>query len=224
MSGEEAAFQGAKIQSGWIRGPVPIYLAADGPMSLQLAGEIADGVYFVGGPPALVKWKVDHIYKSAEKAGRDPSKIDICVRSYIYVTDSKEEAKREVSGFVPFGIHVLERRKDDPAIANLAQSLERENPGILAEVRGYQAAVAEFRTESGYDHWFEKMDAPYAVHMTQRMIDCVHQVGTVDEVCEGIYKLAQTGVTTIATATYTIIDKKRTLLDIGDKIMPNFRN
>ena len=61
MAGEEAEFKGARMRSEWIRQTVPIYMAADGPRSLEMAGEMADGVYFMGGPPELVKWKVDHI-------------------------------------------------------------------------------------------------------------------------------------------------------------------
>mgnify|MGYP000848379931 CR=1 FL=1 len=225
MSGEEAEFKGAKIKSEWIGGPVPIYLGADNPMSLQLAGEVADGVYFMGGPPELIKWKVDHVYRGAEKVGRDPTKIDICVRSYIYVTDSKEDAKRELSGHVPFHYEIFERHKNDSAIANLARTLEGESPGILDEMKRYSAALEEFRsTQGGFDPWFEKIDAPYSVHMTQRIIDKIHQVGSVDQICTGIEKLAEVGVTTIATATYVIIDKHRMLQDIATKIMPNFRN
>ena len=224
LAGEEAEYQGQRMISEWIRGPVPLYLAADGPRSLQLAGEVADGVYFMGGPPAMVKWKVDNIYRGAEKAGRDPSKIDICVRSYIYVTDDKASAMRELSGFVPFGMHVLERNKKEPAIIKLFEDLDRESPGIVDEMKRYAAARAEFTRADGYDPWFEKMDAPYSQHMTQRMIDCIHLVGSVEEICGGIEKLIDAGVTTVSTATYTIIDKKWMLEEVGRKIMPHFRS
>jgi 5,10-methylenetetrahydromethanopterin reductase len=224
MAGEEAEFKGGKMRSEWIRGPVPLYVAADGPRSLELAGEVADSVYFMGGPPALVKWKVERIYRGAERAGRDPSRLDICVRSYIYVTDSKERAWREAAGFVPFGIRVLENLKKEPAIVELFQRLERESPGILDEMRRFAAAAAEHTRADGYNPWFEKIDAPYARLMTQRIIDCVHMIGTPDEIGERIRALVEAGVTTIATATYTIIDKASMLRAISDRIMPRFRN
>ena len=224
LAGEEAEFQGQKMISEWIRGPVPLYLAADNPRSLELAGEVADGVYFMGGPPDMVKWKVDNIYRGAEKAGRDPTKIDICVRSYIYVTDDKEKARRELSGFVPFGLHVLERNKKEPEIVKLFEDLDRESPGIVDEMKRYDSARAEFTRPDGYDPWFEKMDAPYSQFMTQRMIDCIHLVGSVEEICEGIEKFVEAGVTTVSTATYTIIDKRWMLEEVGSKIMPHFRS
>ncbi len=225
LNGEEAEYKSQRMQSEWISNRhVPIYLAADGPMALELAGEVADGVIFMGGPPDFAKWKVDHIYRGAERAGRDPKKIDICMRSYIYVTDSKKSAQQELAGFVPFGAHVLERNNREPEVVKVFERLEREQPGIVDEMKRFQAAAEEFKRPDGYNPWFEKMGAPYSRHMTQRMIECIHLVGTVDEICGKIEKLGQAGVTTVATATYTIVDKKRMVRDVGEKIMPNFRN
>ena len=60
--------------------------------------------------------------------------------------------------------------------------------------------------------------------VTQRMIDSVHLTGKPEDISEGIYKLANVGVNTIATSLYTIIDKKGMMREIGDKVMPHFRN
>ena len=56
------------------------------------------------------------------------------------------------------------------------------------------------------------------------MIDLIHLTGTPEDICEGIYKLHKVGVKTIATANYTINDKKGMLKEIGSKIIPYFRN
>ena len=121
-----------------------------------------------------------------------------------------------MAGFLPFGAAVLERYGKHPEIANLFHNLEREQPGILNEMK---------RVREAYDErYHEHIDAPAGKLVTTRMIDCVHQVGNAEDICDGIYKLAQAGVTTIATATYTITDKKGMLREIADKIMPNFRS
>ncbi len=217
MTGADTEFNGVSMHSEWVRNTVPIYISAEGPRALTLAGEIADGVYIMGGPPELVKWKIDHVYRGAEAAGRDPTKLDICSRSYIYVADSKEDAKRELSGHVPrITINLLERFKDDPVISELTNRWEEQHPGLLEEWRHYEANWDK------YDH--EKIDTESSKNVTQRMIDQVHLAGHVDDICEGIYQLGKAGVTTIATATYTIIDKKGMMREIGDKIMPHFRN
>jgi 5,10-methylenetetrahydromethanopterin reductase len=224
LNGDEAEYYGQKMVSEWIGTRVPIYLAADGPKALELAGEVADGVIFMGGPPDFVKWKVDNIYRGAEKAGRDPTKIDICVRSYVYVTDDKQSAHRELSGFVPFGAHILHRYAKIGAVMKVFERLDREQPGIVDEMKQFFAGAEKYRREDGYNPWFEKMDAPYAHLMTMRQIECIHIVGGVDEICEKVRALGEAGVTTVATANYTIIDKKRMVTDLGEKIMPHFRS
>ncbi len=217
MTGDETEYNGVKMHSEWVRHTVPIYISGEGPRSLELAGELGDGVYIMGGPPELVRWKVDHIEKGALKAGRDPSKIDICSRTEIYVADTKEEALREMSGHLPRAtINILEQHAEDPVIAKLTSRLDEQHPGLLDEMRRHRDVF------DMYDH--EKIDTPSSKYVTQHMIDQVHLVGRVDDICEGIYQLGKAGVTTIATATYTLIDKKGMMREIGDKIMPNFRN
>jgi 5,10-methylenetetrahydromethanopterin reductase len=219
MAGEEAEYRGARMRSEWIGRPVPLYLAAEGPLSLQLVGEIADGTIFMGGPPELVRWKLQQIEKGALRAGRDPSKIDIWVRSVVVVAASKEAARREAAGHLP-GIALLDvysRIADKyPELAAFYRKLESAQPGILGEMR---------RIIDAFDpRWFEHIDAPTARLATQRIVDYMNLSGTPDDISEGIEALARVGVRRIATDTYTIFDKKGMLREIGDRIMPRFRN
>jgi 5,10-methylenetetrahydromethanopterin reductase len=216
LTGKEAQLKDLKTRSEWVSNPMPIYLAVERPKALQFAGAVADGVYFMGGPPELVKWKIDHVHRGAEAAGRDPSEIDICVRTIIYISDSKEEAVREVGGFYQLDYKLLEKHKDDPAIVSLKERLEAENPGIIDEF-GRHRKVWDLTQH-------EKIDTPSAKMVTPRMLQAMHLIGTVDEICEGIAKLIEAGATTIATATYTIIDKRTMMRRIGEEIMPHFRN
>ena len=138
------------------------------------------------------------------------------MRTIIYISDTKEAALREVGGFYQLDYKVLEKYKEDPAIASLRQRLEAENPGILDEF-GRHRKVWNLSQH-------EKIDTPSAKIVTPRMIETMHLVGSVDEICEGIAKLIEVGTTTIATATYTIIDKRTMMRRIGEEIMPHFRN
>ena len=216
LAGNDAEYQGLTTRSEWVCNPMPIYLAVERPQALQLAGALADGVYVMGGPPELVKWKIDHVYRGAEAAGRDPSEIDICIRSIIYVSNSKEAALREVGGFYQLDFKLIERYKDDPAIASLRQRLESEHPGLLEEFGAHR------KIWNLSQH--EKIDTPSAKIVTPRMLEMMHLIGSVDEICDGIAKLIEAGATTIATATYTIIDKRAMMRRIGEEIMPHFRN
>ena len=216
LAGEEAQLRELRTQSEWVDNPMPIYLAVERPRALQLAGAIADGVYVMGGPPELVEWKIGHVYRGAEAAGRDPKELDICVRTIIYLADSKEAALREVGGFYQLDYKLLERHRGDPAIKRLRERMEAEHPGILDEF-GHHREVWDLSQH-------EKIDTPSAKIVTPRMLEAMHLVGRAEDICDGIAKLIEIGTTTIATATYTLIDKRTMMRRIGEEIMPHFRN
>lgn len=221
MRGEEAEYRGHKIHSEWIKDPVPLYLAADGPRALKLAGRVADGVITMPGSPSLMKWKLGHVEEGALEAGRDPAKIDVWVRSILIVADSKKAAFREGSSFLPgsiqFGNYMRFRNVGyREEIDGMMKQLDREQPGIVDEI---------LATLKVFDHFaFEHLDNPPSKVATQRVVDFFNQTGTEDDVCEGIEKLGEVGVKCIATATYTIIDKKAHLQEISKRVMPRFQS
>jgi 5,10-methylenetetrahydromethanopterin reductase len=74
----ETTWRGRLLRLTWAKRAIPIYLSAEGPRTLELAGEIADGVIVnVGLEPALVTDAVAHVHAGARRAGRDPSAIDL---------------------------------------------------------------------------------------------------------------------------------------------------
>tara|TARA_Y100000588_G_C13526774_1_gene615962 strand:- start:84 stop:254 length:171 start_codon:yes stop_codon:yes gene_type:complete len=56
------------------------------------------------------------------------------------------------------------------------------------------------------------------------MIDLVHLTGREEVIVEGLEKLYEAGVRTVAPISYTSIYKKGLLRERGSKIMPHFRN
>lgn len=76
---------------------MPVFVAADFPESLRLAGEVGDGVITtVGMSLEHVEEKVAMVRAAAEKAGRDPDAIEVWGFSYVSVRDSAAEAKAEI--------------------------------------------------------------------------------------------------------------------------------
>lgn len=74
----EAVWHGDPIRLTWPTRPVPIYLTAEGPKTLQLAGELADGVLVGNGlQPEIVADALENIAIGARRAGRDPASIDV---------------------------------------------------------------------------------------------------------------------------------------------------
>src|ERR671918_373822 len=54
LDGEPVTFEGAALRSNWRKPHLPLYLAADGPKMLTVAGELADGVILGAGTTAEV--------------------------------------------------------------------------------------------------------------------------------------------------------------------------
>ena len=221
MRGEVAEYKGHDIHSEWIKDPVPLYIAADGPRSLKLAGRVGDGVITMGGSPTLMRWKLKWIEQGAQEVGRDPADIDVWVRSVIILADSKEAAFREGASFLPGSNAVSNYVKFRQTgyreeIDRMLKSLDKEQPGIVDEI---------VKIREAFEHWsFEKLDNPASKIASQRVVDFFNQTGTADDICEGSERLGEAGVNCLATATYTIIDKKGMLEEIGKRIMPRFRS
>jgi 5,10-methylenetetrahydromethanopterin reductase len=81
--------------------PLPVYMAANGPKALELAGEIADGVITVAGiAPDLVTRMRERVAVGAECAGRSLDELELCFGVFCHVTDDEREAARIVKPYV----------------------------------------------------------------------------------------------------------------------------
>lgn len=101
---EDAAFT---LRDAHLRFParadIPIYISASGPRTLELAGEIADGVILlVGLFPEALAWALEHIDRGASKAGRD--RPHIAVFAYGAIDDDEDralESARSIAAWFP---------------------------------------------------------------------------------------------------------------------------
>ncbi len=218
-AGEEAEFKGARMHSEWVRKPLKVYLAGYGPKLCHLAGEVADGMMLASNAdPVHIKWQLEQIERGAEKAGRDVSEIDIWARGMIYVADSKEEARREMSGYAVNSSFALYRHtlRESPEIVDLRQRIEKAYPGLLEECKRV------------HDAWtpdqHERIDTPASAAVTDRIMDIQHLAGNSEDIAEKLERIGQLGIRTFATVTYTITDKNGMVKEIGDKVLPYFRN
>lgn len=105
LNGAQLAFSAGKI---------PIYIGAQGPKMLELAGAIADGVLINASHPDDFKFAVPVIKQGAEKAGRNPEDVEIC--AYASFSADKDQGKavnaaKMVVAFIVAGSpdNVLER-------------------------------------------------------------------------------------------------------------------
>ena len=126
-AGEEVVYKGMKMQSEYSRRQLPVYIACGGPKSCQLAGQVADGVIATSNADlTIAKWRMEQVGRGAERVGRDPAEIDYWVRGMIYITDSKEQARKEVAGYAVNGAYLtwVLLRQSNPEIEDLRRLVD----------------------------------------------------------------------------------------------------
>jgi len=100
---------------------IPVYLSASGPKTLELAGEIADGVIFLGGLfREGVQYGMEHIARGAARAGR--SRPHVAVFGYGAIDDEDPtralDAARSIAAWFPqTAPHYCELAGLDPDVA-----------------------------------------------------------------------------------------------------------
>jgi 5,10-methylenetetrahydromethanopterin reductase len=95
MAGEWDVFPGAHSQLRISGRNAPIYLAAAGPRTMRLAGEVADGILAANGFTSRAMEEAQSlIAEGAKSAGRDPSEIDFCLQALTCIRETREEALR----------------------------------------------------------------------------------------------------------------------------------
>ncbi len=127
---EDAAFT---MHDAHLRFParpdLPVYISASGPRTLELAGEIADGVILlVGLFPEALAWALEHVDRGATKVGRD--RPNVAVFAYGAIDDDEEralESARSIAAWFPQTAPVI------CELAGLPSSLVAE---VQATLRG----------------------------------------------------------------------------------------
>jgi 5,10-methylenetetrahydromethanopterin reductase len=111
---EDPAFElhDAHLRFG-ARPDIPVYVSASGPKTLELAGEVADGVILlVGLFPEALAWALEHVDRGASKAGR--RRPHVAVFAYGAIDDDEPTAlasARSIAAWFP---------QTAPAICELA--------------------------------------------------------------------------------------------------------
>jgi probable F420-dependent oxidoreductase len=83
-----AAYKGTHLQFPWARSSrLEIWVAAYGPKALALTGEVGDGFILQLADPDITAWSIKAVREAAERAGRDPMALKICVAAPAYVGD-----------------------------------------------------------------------------------------------------------------------------------------
>lgn len=93
FSGERTQLGGSEIELEPPHPDLPVYLAASGPKSLQLAGEVADGVLImVGADPGCVQWALEHVEAGMARAGRKREDVRRMLVMTACIDDDRQRA------------------------------------------------------------------------------------------------------------------------------------
>ena len=107
----------------------PIYVSAEGPKGLQLAGRSADGVILgTGFDLAVFEWAKNKIREGTESAGRDAKEVAIIAAGMLCVRDDGLEARR-----------IVRNRIANRAHHNFRFTLETVPPEELDGVKKFMA-------------------------------------------------------------------------------------
>jgi 5,10-methylenetetrahydromethanopterin reductase len=109
--------------------PIPVWIAAGGPRTLQMAGAYADGVFIrVGTSPQSVGAALKEVRAGAERVGRDPASVRLgLIVDAVFVDDTEQAllmAKAMAAGHYELTPGSLERagiRWNGPPIEQLKQ-------------------------------------------------------------------------------------------------------
>ena len=87
-NGRSVDYKGSTITFPWAgRSRLEVWVAGYGPRALALAGEVGDGFILQLADPQIVAWTIAAVREGAERAGRDPDAVTICVAAPAYVGD-----------------------------------------------------------------------------------------------------------------------------------------
>ena len=205
-SGQQVEYEGHPIQMGWAKGRIPVWVAGYGPKALSAAGEVADGVILQFADPHLIKWCMGFIREGAERAGRDPSHIQVMSAAPVWVASNLAQAREHVRWFPALvSNHVVD------LVSRYDQS--QLPPELTAYVRN----------RSGYNYLHHaEVGSSNAEFVSDEIVDRYCIVGPVKEHIRRLAELQALGVTQFNI--YLMSGEEEKTLEVyGDKIIPHFR-
>jgi len=177
LKGEKSDFDLDTVRSHGYRQvplerPVPFYVAALRGGMIEMGAQLADGVIFNLWPRKAIGQLLSHVCIGAERAGKDPSSVEIVNRVMVFVTEDKARARD------------LFRIQFAPYFANGVYN------AYLAWIGEEEAAA---RAKEG---WTEKNRDKTKAALTDELIDEIAVFGTEAECRERLSWCARAGVHT----------------------------
>ena len=178
---------------------IPIYIGAQGPKMLQLAGAIGDGALINASHPDDIERAVTLIRKGAEKKGRDPKEVDIAAYTSFSVAETEKKARK-------------------PVIPVVAYIVAGSPPFILEKHDIPVEKAVSIRSALANREWGAAFGA-----VNDTMIDAFAVCGSPEQCTEKIASLFKTGITHFVTGSPLGPNIRASINLFGFEVLPHFK-
>jgi 5,10-methylenetetrahydromethanopterin reductase len=204
-AGESIAFEGDVFKTAGAKlkfkpkTNIPVYVGAQGPKMLELAGKIGDGVLVNASHPSDIGYAVKMITQGMAAANKPAGSVDITAYASFSVSEDPKKAAKAASAVVAF--------------------IVAGSPAMVLESHGINPAKAdELRSV------LKTGDFPKALAMvTPEMIDAFSICGTPDVCIEKIAALKKIGISQFVVGSPIGTNVKQAIDLCGKKIIPYFK-
>lgn len=207
-NGRTVEVNGSTLRFPWgTESRLPVWVAAYGPKALALTGEVGDGFILQLADPSIAAWTIRSVREAAERAGRDPDSLTICVAAPAYVGDDLPHMREQCRWFGGMvGNHV-------------ADIVSRY--GDAAEVPTALTDYIKGRTDYDYNEHGQAGNT-HTSFVPDEIVDRFCILGTPEQHIERLEELKSLGVNQFAV--YLQHDgKAQTLEAYGETVIPAVR-
>jgi 5,10-methylenetetrahydromethanopterin reductase len=203
-SGENVVFKGEVFQMAGAKfffkpkGKIPIYVGAQGPKMLALAGKIGDGVLINACHPKDVEYAVNCVKDGVSEIGKQFSELDVAAYTSFSV---HEDLKKATKAAVPVVAFIV--------AGSPSQVLERHEID--------QKKAEQIREALKANDWGRAFGA-----VSEEMIEAFSVCGTPDMCIERINQLLKSGISQFVVGSPIGPKVKAAINLISEKIIPNF--
>ncbi len=205
ISGETVAYDGEVFKTAGAkflfktRASIPVYVGAQGPKMLALAGKIGDGVLINACHPKDVEYAVSCVKEGVAAAGKNFDQVD-------------------VAAYTSFSVHE-DIKKANKAAVPVVSFIVAGSPPQLLERHGIDVKKAEEIKEAlKANNWGQAFSG-----VTPDMISAFSVCGTPDMCIERIAELLKSGISQFVVGSPIGANVREAIKLVSDRIIPHFK-
>ena len=167
------------VSAPWIKNDLTVYICANGPRMLELAGRVAEGVVLAHFPPSYAKWGLRFVRKGLDDGHKTMKSFDYCVQPIAFISKRRAKAFSSAKRYLPFL---------PPPIA-LARTRILEECGFTAdEVKSIRGA---------YHEAFSRPAKNLPSEIVEKIVRSFAITGTPEEALEKVREYKSAGITQV---------------------------